>query len=297
MRGKLASIAAAAATTFTLIILLYTSAPTSWTLRKSAPGPVIGQGPYLGWPDPLPWNPPKPKDASEGQSAERTIIKVKLENEDASWISKLEPTWPSEIISIKPMYSNAHPKAHRPDKGRVANAYLAWIIENYNNLPETLVFLPPSDAFGEETLNLREAIPELQIPYIQSSGFANLHCPTSKSQTTCNGRSLNPHKPSYEFRTLEAKIPEVWKECFGDQAGVPGRIASVLGSEFVVSKEHVMRRSVDDYLKLWGWLNKTIMDDDSSGLVFEYIWHIVFGKDAIFCPEERRCECDLYGNC
>jgi hypothetical protein len=296
MQGRLVSIAAATSILI-LIFFFYTSAPASWTLRNPSPGPVQGHAPYTGWPDPVPWNPPKPKETSGGKSAERFIIKVKLEGEDTSWLPKLEPNWKHEIISIEPMYSNAHPKAHRPDKGRVANAYLAWIIENYNDLPETAVFLPPSDPFQEETLDLSAAIPAIQIPFIQSSGYANLHCPTSKSFTTCNGKSLNPMKPSYELRTLEAKIPDVWRECFGQRAGVPERIASVLGSEFAVSREQVKKRSVEDYLKLWSWLNKTIMDDDSSGLVLEYIWHVVFGKDPVFCPEETRCGCDLYGKC
>jgi len=298
MRGRLASIAAAA-TILVLIILLYISAPasTSWTSQQPSSEPVSGQRPYTGPPKPLPWHPPKPKEASEGQLAERLIIKVELEDEDTSWISKLEPTWQNELIAIEAMYAHAHPKTHRPDKGRIANAYLIWLIEHYNNLPETLVFLPPADAFDKETLDLTTAISNLQIPFVQSSGFANLHCPTSKSRTTCNDKALDTKNPTTELRTLEAKISQMWKDCFGAQAAVPERLASALGFEFVVSREQVKKRSVDEYLKLWTWLNKTIMDDDSSGTVFEYLWPVVFGKEAVFCPEEKRCECDLYGKC
>jgi hypothetical protein len=233
----------------------------------------------------------------EGDAAERLIIKVKLEIEDTSWVQKLEPTWRNEVIDIKSMYSHAHPKAHRPDKGRVANAYLRWIIENYHHLPETMIFLPPRDAFEQDPLDLRSTILKLQIPFIQTSGYANLHCPTQKSRTTCNNKVLEPVKPSYELRTLEAKIPDVWREWFGNRTEVPDRIATVLGAQFAVSRAQVQNRGVEEYLKIWTWLNKTIMDDDSSGLVFEYMWHIVFGKEAIFCPERKRCQCELYGRC
>jgi hypothetical protein len=122
MRGKIASIAAAT-TLVILLIILFLSAPTSWTSQGSHE-PAIGHGPYTGWPDPLPWNPPSAKEESQRDPAERLIVKVELENEDASWIQKLEPTWQNDIIAIKSMYPHAHPQAHRPDKGRIANSYL-----------------------------------------------------------------------------------------------------------------------------------------------------------------------------
>jgi hypothetical protein len=295
MQGRLASITAAI-TVLILLILFFVSAPTSWTLQRPSQ-PVLGFGPYTGWPDPQPWHPPSPKEASGGNTAERLIIKVKLENEDASWTQHLAPQWQNNTISIDSMYSHTHPEAHRSDKGRVASAYLTWIVENYNNLPETLVFIPPADKFESNTLNLPDVMNSIQVPFIQQSGFVNIRCPSEKSSTTCNDKVLVPANPSYELRTLEAKMPKVWEALFGNTMELPQQIATVLGAEFAVSKAQVQKRSVEDYLKYWTWLNRTIMDDDSSGLVFEYLWHIIFGKDAVFCPERIRCECDLYRKC
>jgi hypothetical protein len=96
---------------------------------------------------------------------------------------------------------------------------------------------------------------------------------------------------------LEAKIPKIWETLFGNTTDIPKQIATVPEAKFAVSRAQVHKRNVEDYLKYWKWLNQTIMDDDSSGMLFEYLWHIIFGKDAIFCPEPTRCECDLYGEC
>jgi hypothetical protein len=295
MRGRVASIGAAI-TLLILLIVLFLSAPTSWTSRESRE-PVTGHAPYTGWPDPFPWNPPAAKEESQGNPADRLIVKVKLEKEDTSWIQQLEPTWQNHIITIKSMYPLAHPEAHRPDKGRIANSYLNWIVKNYYNLPETIVFLPPTDTYERDTLDSRKALQKLQIPFVQQSGFANLRCPSQKSQTTCNDKVLEPEHPPHELRTLEAKIPKIWETLFGNTTDLPKQIATVPGAKFVVSKAQVQKRSAEEYLNYWTWLNKTIMDDDSSGMLFEYIWHMVFGKDAIFCPEPTRCECDLYGEC
>ncbi|OAK95840.1 hypothetical protein IQ06DRAFT_257830 [Phaeosphaeriaceae sp. SRC1lsM3a] len=295
MRGRIASIAGAA-TLFVLLIILFVSAPSAW-ISGDSPKPVRGHVLYTGRPDPLPWNPPKAKEASGSAPADHLVVKARLEDEDTTWLRQYEPRWQHDLIAIKSMYPHAHPEAHRPDKGRIADAYLRWIIENYNNLPETLVFLPPADTYNRGSIDMSDILNHLQIPFIQKSGFANLRCPTQKSRTTCNDKVLDPFKPPHELRTLEAKIPKVWEDLFGKGLNIPSKIATVLGAEFVVSRAKVQKRSVGDYLKYWTWLNRTIMDDDSSGLLFEYFWHIVFGKDAIFCPEPSKCECDLYDRC
>lgn len=296
MRGRAVPIAGAATLFVLLIIILYLSAPSAYIYGES-PRPVQGHVLYKGRPDPLPWNPPKAKAGSDSTPAERLIVKTKLEDEDTKWLEQYEPAWQHDLITIKSMYPHAHPDAHRPDKGRIADAYLRWIIENYNNLPETLLFLPPADTQSKDSVDMQDILNHIQIPFIQQSGFANLRCPTQKSRTTCNDKVLDTLKPPFELRTLEAKIPKIWQDLFGKGLNVPSQIAAVLGADFVVSRAQVQRRSVADYLKYWTWLNRTIMDDDSSGLLFEYLWHVVFGKDAIFCPEPARCECEQYNRC
>jgi hypothetical protein len=294
MRGRIAPIAAATSV-LVFIFVLFVSAPSSWTQEQTAP--VLEYVPYAGRPNPLPWNPPHTKAATQWDIAKQLVVKVKLEDEDAAWIQQIEPAWQKDVITIDSMYSQAHPEAHRADKGRIANAYLVWIVENYNNLPETLAFVPPADMHKQDTFDHHDALAKLQIPFVQKSGFVNLRCPSQKSKTSCNDKVLKPHEPPHEFRTLETNIPKIWEHLFGNNTDIPPQIATVLGAEFAVTKAQVQKRSVEEYLGYWTWLNKTIMDDDSSGLLFEYLWHIVFGKDAMLCPDPARCQCDLYGKC
>lgn len=300
MRGKIATIAAAT-TVFLIIISLFVSAPKSWRIGGSSPS-VPGHHPYTK-PDPLPWNPPNPKDASGEQPIDRLILKVKLDGEDASWIDSLFPDWRKDVITIEKDFSKLYEYEKRVDKGRVADAYLRWIIENYKNLPETILFLPPGrarQARGTQSIiwkstgaSLKKDIFALQTPFIQSSGFANLHCP---SPATCADLILPFRSPPNEFRTLEVAMPRVWEGLFGNTT-VPGQLATPPGAEFAVSKAQVQKRSVEEYVKFWTWLNKTVMDDDTAGLVFEHLWHVIFGRDPVFCPEEKQCKCELYGKC
>lgn len=296
MRGTTASIAAAI-TLLVLLIFLFASGTSYSALRHQPTRPVSSHYPYKGRPEFVPWNPPKPKYAYEDSPANRLIVKVKLDHEDTSWIQKLEPIWQNNIISIKPMFAHLHPDAHRPDKGRVANVYLTWIVENYNTLPETLVFLPPSDAWEPKPLDFRHALSILHVPFIQDSGFANLRCAHEKSEATCNDKPLKILEPAHPIHELRNETSKIWTSLFGNTTKVPQQFGTVLGAEIAVSRTQVRKRSVEEYLKYWTWLNKATMDDDTAGLFMEYMWPRVFGKEAVYCPEPAQCECDLYGRC
>jgi hypothetical protein len=58
-------------------------------------------------------------------------------------------------------------------------------------------------------------------------------------------------------------------------------IASACCAQFAVSREQVLKRPIEDYVKIRQWVIDTDRDDASSGRVMEYLWHVIFGKDPI----------------
>ncbi|KAJ5981019.1 hypothetical protein N7481_008317 [Penicillium waksmanii] len=36
------------------------------------------------------------------------------------------------------------------------------------------------------------------------------------------------------------------------------------------------------------------LDDETSGRIFEYLWHIIFGQENILCPAKEQCYMDTY---
>ena len=281
------------ATIFLAIIAIFRSTANPPKENRSPVPGVKGHYPYAK-PKNAPWNPPKPKTpANDEAPADRLIIKSRLENEDLSWLDRLPQIWKKSIITIDNDFARLHENAARVDRGRVADAYLRWIIENYNKLPETMVFLPPENQPSTSGARIRSEIPKLRVPFIQSSGFAPLKCP---SVEMCEKLIRPFHSPPYELRTMEEPMGNVWKQLFGEDK-MREDLATLPSAELAVSKAQVQKRSVDEYLKVWTWLNKTIMDDDSAGLVIEYLWPFLFGKDALFCPDFRKCECETYERC
>lgn len=277
------------------IMLVYISTP-----RSIIQNHVTGNYPYVRPPTPQIYT-PVPDPPSPTPAPEKLVVKVQLEGEDLNWLLKLLPEWRNQVITIDRAFAHLHDDAQRVDKGRVADAYLGWLITNYNNLASTIVFVPPNLEKQEKDKakwrlphkDLIRSIQDLQIPHIQSSGYAPLHCPTKQE---CEDTILPFRHPPDEYRTLEVKMAKAWEQMFNN-TDVPKELASPSGSSFVVSREQVRKRTVGEYMRYWNWLAKTKMDDDSAGAVVERLWHVVFGREGVWCPQEDVCQCEVFGRC
>ncbi|KAF2118603.1 hypothetical protein BDV96DRAFT_570255 [Lophiotrema nucula] len=263
--------------------------------------PVTGGYPYVK-PASVKLHPPSPKPSTGNLNTNNTVILAQTEDGDTSWVSKSLPGWEPRIMGVNPDFAKLHPGAKKYNKGRIADAYLRYLVENYNNLPTTLVFLnsrrtsssPNSDAAKSGAYDNVQAVKSLKTDFVQNSGFANLRC---IEKSGCLSTFLPARNPPDEFRTIEVAMSSVWKDLFGNETAVPEKLAAPCCSEFAVSGDQIRKHTVDDYLKFWKWLNKTKIDDDTAGLVVEYIWHVIFGKEAEYCMELRQCEYDVYGKC
>lgn len=162
------------------------------------------------------------------------------------------------------------------NKGKEALAYLTYIIDHYTTLPQIMVFIHShrhspkpiqhNDAYNYDSVR---SIRSLQLSQVLSSGYVNLRCvldPGCKPSQTRN----NPHVR-----------PEYWAQIFGNETAFPEQIGAACCAQFAVSRESVRKRKLSQYVHFREWLLATKLDDEMSGRVFEYLWHIIFGKDAV----------------
>lgn len=187
------------------------------------------------------------------------------------------------------------------NKGHEAMAYLTYIVDNYNSgIPSIVSFLHAHRSGFFEAWHVDTplhdnviAMRNLRLDYVKQNGYVNLRCnwnPGCKKTSRVNGH-ING---------------EVWHEIFGNtstpgfeqdgSAAVPGisspedgekmlymkmRIWTPCCAQFAVSKEQIYARPLEDYLKFRQWVVDTEKDDAASGRVMEYLWHIIFGKEAV----------------
>lgn len=76
---------------------------------------------------------------------------------------------------------------------------------------------------------------------------------------------------------------------------VPKEIAAPCCAQFAVSKGSILSTDLGTWKALRGWLLETEVPSAPAGRVLEYTWHLWFGMEAVFCPSEKTCLCDVYG--
>ena len=215
----------------------------------------------------------------------------------ASRLICLISSWQNAVYTVDNTTAALHTAKN---KGHESTPYLTYIVENYDRLPSTIAFLHShkngypqawhnDNDFYDNALNLRD----LNTTHVQNQGYVNLRCnddPGCPVELDLTDRVPNPD------RTAELAMPHVWATIF-DDVDMPERIGVPCCAQFAVSRDQVLTRPLSDYKKYLDFLLDTELDDETSGRVFEYLWHIIFGKSAIYCPDMLQCYCETYGRC
>lgn len=163
-------------------------------------------------------------------------------------------------------------------KGKESSPYLQYIIENYNNLPEYMVFLHAHQYsehvdFPEQDNAL--TIQRLQLKYLKKTGYLNLRCDRDPG---CPAE-IQPFRQT-AGHTAELAFAGAWIGIFNN-TDIPKTIATPYGSQFAVTREQVLRRPRSDYKSYQDWYMTTELDNKTRNGVFEYLWHIIFGQDPV----------------
>ena len=78
----------------------------------------------------------------------------------------------------------------------------------------------------------------------------------------------------------------MWQDVFsGTSTEDKGHASALVGAaccaQFAVSNKQVLVRPLGDYVRFREWIIDTEKSDAKSGRVLEFLWHVIFGKDAV----------------
>lgn len=231
------------------------------------------------------------------EAEDKVLVLAKTVNETVDWVTDQLHDWQHAIYHMDDPDYILHPPRN---VGREAMAYLTFLIDHYHNLPEIMVFLHPhlegwpeawhTDARDYNNVN---SVRSLRLDYVRAHGYANMRCipdPGCPSE-------IQPFRGDPN-RTTEIAYVDAYTYFFGvDESSVPEQVGTPCCSQFAVSKTQVQTRPQSDYLRYRRWLLETELSSNVSGRVMEYMWHIIFGKDPVWCPELHRCWCEQFGRC
>ncbi|EFR02021.1 hypothetical protein MGYG_05023 [Nannizzia gypsea CBS 118893] len=232
---------------------------------------------------------PKPP----GSTYTKALIVPRLKKEKVDWIDSLEDIQKNIYVVDDPHSLPRIPQ----NKGREAMVYLTYLIDNYDNLPEVMIFMHSHrEAWHhEEPLNrdAAEMVKRLSIERVIRDGFMNLRCNWSPG---CPGW-IHPHTTEENAeKPEEASVLKGWTDIF-PSIPIPGVIGGQCCAEFAISRERALAIPRSHLLYYRDWLLRTNLVDYYSGRVWEYLWHVIFTGQYVYCPAERVCFCDGYGLC
>lgn len=183
--------------------------------------------------------------------------------------------WQHAVYVVDDPEAELHVQAN---KGKESGIYLQYIKDHYDDLPEYIVFLhahriSPHVEFVQQDNVL--TVQRLQLDYLKKAGYVNLRC------------EWGPGCPDevQPFRQLDGRPAEIafagaWMRMFNNTE-VPEVVATPCCGQFAVTREQVLTRPLSDYETYHRWLMDTELDDETSGRVFEYLWHVIFGQDPV----------------
>ncbi|PWY72921.1 hypothetical protein BO70DRAFT_381708 [Aspergillus heteromorphus CBS 117.55] len=250
---------------------------------------------------------------------DKVIVMAKLEEEHTEWVEQELPDWQRAIYTVNPSSATAADTQQLKtplNKGHESMAYLTYLIDHYDVLPSTIAFLHSHRAGFLMAWHVDAplhdnvfAMRSLQTDFVQQNGYVNLRCnwnPGCKA-----GHRTNRHVTEQAFmeifegtstpplNTTDISTMQSPAQSPDDQKflQMPTHVAAACCAQFAVSRDQVHRRPRDDYVKIRQWVIDTDKDDASSGRVMEFLWHVIFGRESIYCPDEEVCYCQVYGKC
>ena len=209
------------------------------------------------------------------------IVVASLKSENTSWVQQHLPNWFRSIYIVDdPSAKLTVPR----NKGREAMVYLSHLVNNYDTIAETTIFVHASRFAwhnDDPDYDNLAALRHLKLDHVQASGYVNLRCVLILGCPV----EIRPHtdEASAEERAngvsssgspLTAK--QIYKQAFEELmpgVEVPQEVGVSCCSQFAVSREAVYNRPREDYVRWRDWLLETPLADDLSGRVFEYMWH------------------------
>lgn len=186
-------------------------------------------------------------------------------DEDLNWCLNLDTNFNIKIYSK----TNKNYNFIDFNKGQEVPMYIKYIIDNYYNLPDKILFL-----HGH------------QMSYHQD--FSSDYIIKNVNWNISNYFSVN-RRNSYQEVSSSFQLSEnsfnVWLRnnwyIFENELPFPENgLFFYPNAQFVVAKECILQYTIDFWKKLYNWIITTDLDNVITSRIFEYAWHYIFTKNT-----------------
>lgn len=240
------------------------------------------------------------KTKPPGSNYTKCLVIPKMREEGTKWIQEelgdmLDAGMlTTAIYAMDDMTAPLHPLKN---KGHEVMAYLSYLIEFYDKLPDVAIFMH-SHRYAWHNNEILDKDSSLMVRHLSPErvtreGYMNLRC---HWRPGCPDW-LHPGAIERIYEKQEEHIlANSWTELFPGQQ-IPTILAQPCCAQFAVSRERILAIPKQKFVWLKDWLLRTDLEDYLSGRIFEYIWQYIFTDSPVHCPSMSACYCDGYGLC
>ncbi|KAK5121276.1 hypothetical protein LTR85_005442 [Meristemomyces frigidus] len=238
----------------------------------------------------------------------KAIVMGKLTSEETDWVGEELPDWQNAIYVVDLPANATSPTGLRTkiNKSKEAMPYLTYIIDNYEaGFPDIMVFIHShrkgypqawhTDAKNNDAVNM---LHDLRLNTVVERGYVNLRCIENPG---CPDEIRPWRDPPNPEKLPEQIYPYVYADFFNLPLSEVRKqievVATPCCAQFAVSRAQILKRPKEEYERYRTYLEETTYDDDTIGRVLEYMWHIIFGREAVHCEKTSTCWCEIFGRC
>lgn len=197
------------------------------------------------------------------------------------------------------------------NQGREAMAYLTFILNHYDRLPRYTVFLHGHARSWHQAEPIAWKVRALNLDLLKHEGYINFRCglkPGCSADTVLGAAHPEPR----DHPLVRQIMPAFWKEMYQPKHGrwdlgpYPAEVGQPCCAQFGVTRESIlartkefyaayrrpMERDVREYKKIFG----DLWDGYRMGILYEHLWHVVFGKEPLLCPDAEFCRAMYFGD-
>ncbi|KAI9799998.1 MAG: hypothetical protein M1833_003527 [Piccolia ochrophora] len=229
-----------------------------------------------------------------GSQYSQTLVLPRLRSENIDWIARELPNIQTAIYTVDDEGAPLRPPSN---KGHEAMVYLTYIIDNYDKLSDTSIFVHSHRrAWHNNDLldgDMVKMVRRLSNERVAREGYFNLRC---HPHPGCpNWISLNVTKEDINKKE-EVVFPTIWDELYPGQP-MPDVLAQPCCGQFAASRARLQSIPLSQWNHFRDWLLKTDLRDALSGRIFEYTWQYMLTGHSSLCVPMNECYCDGYGVC
>lgn len=218
----------------------------------------------------------------------KTLVVASTTHEDTTWLSEI-PASLNWTINHYRVDAPLSPALSVPSRnGNEAMVYLTYIIDNYDALPDVIFFHHGHERAWHQKLSSADEVASLRAEYVLKAGYASARCLSgcenivpleggepASSMAELPLLSRKDHLVTVLENFLEpARFPEL-------EGAVPSKLAAPCCAQFAVSRERVLRRDREWWVKLREWLIDAPLPSMNSGRLMEHLWHVFFGMEPM----------------